>query len=290
MSEKKRHFISVIIPTYHDWDKLEMCIKALKEQNYPKKWFEIVIVNNDPFDPFPSHIDLPSNCKVIVEGKPGSYAARNAGVAHAKGDILSFTDSDCKPKQDWLCKINSHYILSDDALSGAVNMFSKKNNNGKLNFSESYDYIYGINQEIYIEKGVAATANLSVRKKDFFLVGGFNDSFLSGGDVDFCKKLKEKGVKLRYRDDVVVFHPLRDNMRTLLIKVRRLLGGKIQASFFWGLLSAFSPPIIRLQILFFKKKAPVCVKIKAAVVLFFIKIYQIVWFPLLLLGLERERR
>lgn len=287
-SEKKHFFISVIIPTYHDWIRLKLCLEALEIQTYPKEWFEVIVVNNDPEDPLPKDINLPSNCKIVVESKPGSYAARNTGAAYAKGDVLSFTDADCKPREDWLYKINMHYCSSDDALSGAVEMFSL--NNEKLNFSESYDYIYGINQEIYIEKGVAATANLSTRKEYFILVNGFDDKVFSGGDVDFCKRLKDKGLNLFYRDDVIVCHPLRNSFSDLLTKARRLAAGKIRRNFILGIILVLSPPIVRLKILFFKKKAPASVKIKAAFVLFFIKLYQVVFLPLMVIGKTNERR
>lgn len=47
-------FVSVIIPTYHDWDRLKKCIEALKIQTYPSDLFEVIIVNNDPADKAPS--------------------------------------------------------------------------------------------------------------------------------------------------------------------------------------------------------------------------------------------
>ena len=41
-------FVSVIIPTYHDWDRLKLCLKALEQQRYPTDRFEVLVVNNDP--------------------------------------------------------------------------------------------------------------------------------------------------------------------------------------------------------------------------------------------------
>ena len=39
------------------------------------------------------------------EAASGSYAARNAGLREAAGDILLFTDSDCRPADDWCAEM-----------------------------------------------------------------------------------------------------------------------------------------------------------------------------------------
>ena len=97
----KRPFVSVIIPTFHDWNRLQSVIDALKKQTYPKDHLEVIIINNDPEDS-PPELDLPDNFRIISESKPGSYAARNKGISAAKGEILAFTDSDCIPYPDWI--------------------------------------------------------------------------------------------------------------------------------------------------------------------------------------------
>lgn len=35
--DKKLPFVSVIIPTYYDWKRLQLCINALKKQTYSEK-------------------------------------------------------------------------------------------------------------------------------------------------------------------------------------------------------------------------------------------------------------
>lgn len=52
-------FVSIIIPTYRDWERLALCISALDKQTYSKDLFEVIIVNNDAQDQAPSNYYLP---------------------------------------------------------------------------------------------------------------------------------------------------------------------------------------------------------------------------------------
>src|SRR5687767_1234031 len=94
--------VSIIIPTYKDWVPLTLCTDALSKQTFPKEMFEIIIVNNNPNEQTPADFRLPENGKIISEPTPGSYAARNAALKIAKGDIVGFTDSDCIPDENWI--------------------------------------------------------------------------------------------------------------------------------------------------------------------------------------------
>lgn len=79
-------FISIIIPTYKDWDRLSNCIEAINNQTYPKSSYEVIIVNNDPSEVAPRDLLYSQRLNIIIvtEIMPGSYAARNTGLKHAK--------------------------------------------------------------------------------------------------------------------------------------------------------------------------------------------------------------
>lgn len=283
--------ISVIIPTYRDWARLQLCLDALERQTYPKELFEIIVINNDPDDAVPVSLRLPSNCQVINERKPGSYAARNAGVKCAQGKYLAFTDADCIPQKQWLEEISLFY--GDERLrlmSGKVEMFSTRTDGSTLNFAESYDYIFGINQEIYIKYKVAATANLVVPASVMKELKGFNESLYSGGDTDFCQRATSAGSDIFYNKNAVVKHPLRASKKDLLIKARRLTAGKFRRSKIKTVLMTLAPPIVRLKIMAFEKEAPLAVKCKALVTLLWIKSYQIYCLVRLFLNMVPERR
>ena len=93
--------VSVIVPTFRDWESLEKTIRAIQKQTYSTRLFEVILVNNDA-ENMHAEMALPDNFMLVNESKPGSYAARNRGIDLARGDVLAFTDSDCLPEPDWL--------------------------------------------------------------------------------------------------------------------------------------------------------------------------------------------
>ncbi|MEX0660708.1 MAG: glycosyltransferase [Candidatus Woykebacteria bacterium] len=216
--------VSVIIPTYKDWDRLKLCIDALISQTYPQNNFEIIIINNDPEKSNPPY-NLPENIQLISEDKPGSYAARNRGIKHAKGDILAFTDSDCIPEVNWLKNALIYFESNQDIfyLGGQIEQFS----NGET--SEPvllYQQVFSFNQEKnIIEKFFSVTANLFIRKEIIEMVGLFNEELFSGGDYEFGNRVKKEGILLKFDQNIVVKHPVRSTIKDLIRKKKRTKGG-----------------------------------------------------------------
>ena len=79
-------------------------LDALDAQTYED--FEVIAVDDGSTDGADNEA-----VKSIVRGRPvrvvrsggeGAVAARKIGVAEASGEILAFTDSDCRPAPDWL--------------------------------------------------------------------------------------------------------------------------------------------------------------------------------------------
>jgi len=270
--------VSVIIPSYHDWQRLKLCLNALKKQNYPKDYFEVIIINNDPKDS-PPELDLSNNFKMITESNPGSYAARNKGISAARGEILAFTDSDCIPYPDWIEQAVK--LLADGAqrVAGRVELFYKSD---KLTFAEIYEKAFALDQEKSAKAGGALTANMITWKDNFSKVGLFNDSLMSGGDNEWGWRALEKGIKVVYAPSVVVNHPARHTLAELSEKEKRVVAGLIEIEqnttykyqrwkmIFFNIL----PPVITYFRLIIKKDLSVYKKIVAGLILTYLYFYK----------------
>jgi glycosyltransferase involved in cell wall biosynthesis len=98
--------ISVIVPVYNNAHHLSRVVQALLQQDYPRDRYELIFVDNGSVD---NSLEILQRCpelSVYSEAEPGSYAARNRGISHARGEILAFTDSDCFPHAGWLKSID----------------------------------------------------------------------------------------------------------------------------------------------------------------------------------------
>lgn len=219
-------FISIIVPTYHDWDRLSLCIQALDEQTYPKQRYEVIVVNNDPDDNMPLGYYLPANMTIVSEGKPGSYAARNQGISLAKGVIYGFTDSDCIPHPEWIEEAAKVFEAGNvDRIAGKIEFIFK--NDEKQTWIELYESIYEFNQKKAVKDHKASvTANLFVRKEVFEKVGLFDLSKMSGEDFGWNRRATAKSFNIVYADKVTISHPARSTFSEFRKKKRREFGGK----------------------------------------------------------------
>lgn len=88
--------ISVIIPIYNNVDYLEECLFSVKEQTYTN--IEVVLVDDGSVDGSREvcqrFIDNDDRFKLYTQKNQGVSAARNNGLQHAKGEYISFLDSD----------------------------------------------------------------------------------------------------------------------------------------------------------------------------------------------------
>ena len=282
--------ISVIVPTYNNWEALQECLFSLINQSFKEENYEIIVVNNNPGGFIPDWIKSENRIKLITESKKGSYSARNAGALESIGDILCFTDSDCIPDKEWLFNINEEMSSqSVNIIAGAVEIIPFDSDN--ISAFEAYDIAVGIRQDLYVKRGSAATANLSLKRDVFNKLGGFDSSRLSGGDTDFCKRAFSAGFTLIYCENAIVRHPARSDWRELVNKSKRIYGSRAKTTgneYIKRLLTAFMPPLVR-SIIIVNSDLSFNNKLKALAVLFAIKFVQSVEFIKVTFGKDAIR-
>ncbi|MBC6416107.1 MAG: glycosyltransferase [Bdellovibrionales bacterium] len=91
--------LSLIIPTHKRAFEVEMLLKSISKQNFPKENLEILLISN--LKDFSLRNRLPQWRKQFLKfkykevGLKGVNKARNMGIRFARGDILYFLDDDC---------------------------------------------------------------------------------------------------------------------------------------------------------------------------------------------------
>ena len=238
--------ISVIIPIYQHWELTKILFDALASQTLPRDQWECFIVDNGS-DHVPDQSELPHFVTLLECPTPGSYAARNKALEKASGELLVFTDADCKPDPNWLTCIWEEYQTSDRQTLIAGGVTVEKFEAGKPNSVEIYDIAMGLPQARYTRRGYAVTANLSIPRTVITQTGPFDAQRFSGGDAEFCQRAATKGFTLIYVPQACVRHPARSDWAELTTKLKRVKGGQIRSGPFKRrlkfLIKTFVPPI-----------------------------------------------
>ena len=111
-------FISIVIPVYNGSQIIGHLLDSIQRLDYPVDRYQVLVVDNNSSD------DL----ERVVAGYPvellhernvqSSYAARNLGARQARGEIVAFTDADCRVHPQWLRRLQ--VAFRDPAVGGAA--------------------------------------------------------------------------------------------------------------------------------------------------------------------------
>ncbi len=221
---KDSALVSVIIPVYNDTERLQTVLNRLAAQTYPN--YEVIVIDNGStcLEEVRSLVKAYPFATLTTESIPGSYAARNRGIAQAKGEIIAFTDADCVPAPDWIEQGVSQLKAHPNCglVAGAIYIVTHDNSHPV----ELYESIMGLCQQKFVEQDhFGATANIFTRPAMFEQIGLFNTALKSSGDVDWGQRLYARGYLLIYAASAWVEHPARRTFAQLARQASRHAGG-----------------------------------------------------------------
>ncbi|MBP5700839.1 MAG: glycosyltransferase family 2 protein [Lachnospiraceae bacterium] len=119
--------VSAIIPVYNNVKTLRRCVDSVLAQTYPN--LEVILVDNGSGDSSDEVCDefaeKDPRVRVLHEKKEGVSATRNQGVRIAKGDYITFIDSDDHITPDYIEKLVAA-IADDDCILAMCNSYEVK--------------------------------------------------------------------------------------------------------------------------------------------------------------------
>tara|TARA_R100000005_G_scaffold87841_1_gene57277 strand:+ start:2504 stop:3532 length:1029 start_codon:yes stop_codon:yes gene_type:complete len=88
-----RPLVSVVIPAYNCGEYLKRAIVSVFEQTYPRT--ECIVINDGSTDNTAEiAMSCGGNVQLVNQANAGASAARNCGIAAAKGSLIAFLDAD----------------------------------------------------------------------------------------------------------------------------------------------------------------------------------------------------
>ncbi|MEM7204195.1 MAG: glycosyltransferase family A protein [Planctomycetota bacterium] len=219
--------VSVIVPVYEMAETLRETLAAIAEQTFARAGrVEVIVVDNGSTDR-PADAVRDAGVRFAQEPVAGSYAARNRGLALARGQIVAFTDADCIPRPDWIERgvAGLRSTANVGFVGGRVEaVFQQPDTPTSI---EVYDSIVAVPQERLVRSfGFAATANMFAFRSTFERVGLFDAGLRSGGDRLWGQAVIREGMSAVYCDDAVVHHRARRSLRQVVARARRVIGGR----------------------------------------------------------------
>lgn len=219
---------TVAVCTRNRQETIEACLASVVAQDFPKERFEVVIIDDGSSDGTPDIArrfvsDAPPIVRYIRQPHGGLSAARNRAVTEGRGDLICFLDDDAEAVPGWLGAIQagaeSHPDV--DCFAGRIRLRLES----KAPRTCDRESLAAELDEDSPQHPVtwAKGANMAMRKSAFRHVGLFNPALVWRGDeVDWQRRLKEAGGKLRYLPDALVWHRRleRDLRWTRLLKTR----------------------------------------------------------------------
>jgi GT2 family glycosyltransferase len=192
--------ISVVVPTCRRPEALLDCVGALRSQEPPEGGFEILVV--DDGDGLPS---LPEDVRVVAGDGAGPASARNRGVEVARGEVVAFTDDDCRPSRRWLCELDAE--LRRGRAAGVAG--TTVNGLPEDVFASASQLVLDTAYECFsrgAEPGFAGSANLAMLAADLRALGGYDRSFRICEDRDLCARWLASGRRLAWAPAAEVAH------------------------------------------------------------------------------------
>lgn len=235
--------VSVVVASYNGERTLKACLDSLERLNYPS--YEVILVDDGSTDAtarivftgfndsgeghpppnatFPMFSDkagalahFPHLRYVRHARNAGLSVARNTGILASTGEIVAFTDSDCRVDEDWLYYLvgellnrefaamgGPNFLPPDDSAVGAAVMVSPGGPAHVMLNDRQAEHIPGCNMAFW--------------RHTLDEIGGFDPIFTKAGDdVDICWRLEQAGFKIGFSPAALVWHYRRSTIAAYL--------------------------------------------------------------------------
>lgn len=218
-----------MIPVLNDL-RVRRLLDSLDRQTFPKGEFEVIVVDNagntrigDIVRSFSSKYAT----KLVVEKRRSSYVARNTGMREASGNVVAFIDADCVAHRDWLTELVKP--LRKTGVGGVGGRILK---HAPSHWVErcTRDLAEGqltLQRLAFCDLPFVVTANAAYELDLVKALGGFDERFVSGGDVDLAWRVVLSGFDLEIASSAIVYHSSRDSVSSYFRQYARYTTGQV---------------------------------------------------------------
>lgn len=176
--------VSVIVPLFQGRRFIGEAVECVRRQTYDS--IELLVVDNGSTDGGPA-IAAAAGAVVISSDVRGAGAARNAGIAASRGEILMFLDQD----DLWMESKAERQVAALEQQPHAFSLVHERLELVDLDEPPAY-----LTHETFAADHPGWVPScLAVRREVFERVGPFDEGFVHGSDLDWFARAKAIGVE-----------------------------------------------------------------------------------------------
>ncbi len=197
--------ISVVIPTYNRAHRLRRALAGVQRQTCAN--LEIIVVDDGSTD----------GTAALLQGFPerrlryvrhdenrGGSAARNTGIAQARGSYVAFLDSD----DEWMHEKLERQLAvfrrhPEIAAVSTADVVCRDGRAAEIRFTDPPE---GPLLPTLLRRYIGVTSSLMVKKSCLEAVGGFDEQLVRCQDWDLCIRLAERYSMVHLPDVLVRIH------------------------------------------------------------------------------------
>jgi len=224
--------ISVVIPTYNRWGRLQSTLAALADQTQLPT--EVVVVDDGSTDNTWEQLNelvgsgrLPYTLRIHRQRNEGPATARNAGVRNASGHLILFLGDDTTPERRCVeAHIQKHRDIGMDCAIVGFTDWSRKSISVtpflEVVNSEGYQFGYGAMRDGQDQPFTCFyTSNISI-PRSLLMQEPFNQVFKHAAweDSELGYRLSLAGLRIIYTRGAVTHHVHPMTVRTVLARMQ----------------------------------------------------------------------
>jgi len=213
---------SIIVPTYNRRDELEELLESLTRLDFSANRFEVIISDDGSTDDTSVLIErYREQGKIplvfLQQKNSGPGAARNHGIAQARGAFFIFIDSDVTVPVDWLTQIDTTLKREQADAFGGPDTYRddfppllKAINYSMTSFLTTGGLRGKKGKKL--ARFYPRSFNMGLRRGLWAKIGGFG-TLRHGQDIEFSHRIISRGAKTVFINNAPVFHKRRTNLR-----------------------------------------------------------------------------
>lgn len=200
--------VSVVVASHGRHLRLRWLLNALQEQTLARARWEVVVVHD--YDPataervicgHPLHATRGLRQIAILPGAGSPALQRNLGWRAARGELIAFTDDDCRPEPDWLTGLLAGAARAPGAVvQGAT----------RPDPWEEAVLVAPHVRTMQIDPvgPYAQTCNILYPRQLLERLEGFDERAIAGEDVDLSLRARAAGIGISAAPEALVNHAI----------------------------------------------------------------------------------